>query len=94
MGEKGKYPVAFYHHSCCNKYWLKIIHIPDHRYPKVCYLMLKVPNKRCRLTWASHIRCLLGRYGFIFVWNSQGVGDVDIFMEIVKTKLEEHFKNT
>ena len=29
-----------------------------------------------------------------FVWISQGVGDVDVFMEIFKTKLQEHFKNT
>ena len=43
--------------------------------------MLKVLNERCRITWASQIRCLLERYGFRFVWISQGVGDVDIFME-------------
>ena len=48
--------------------------------------MLKVLNERCRITWASH------KPGF--VWISQGVGDVDIFMEIFKTKLQEHFKNT
>ena len=28
------------------------------------------------------------------MWISQGVGDVIIFMEIFKTKLQEHFKNT
>ena len=67
--------------------------IPDHRYPKVFYSVLKVLNES-RITWASHIRCLLKRYGFGFVWISQGVGDVDIFMEIFKTKLQEHFKNT
>ena len=56
--------------------------------------MLKVLDERGRITWASHIRCLLERYGFSFVWISQGVGDVDVFMEIFKTKLQEHFKNT
>ena len=66
----------------------------DHRYPKVCYSMLKVLDERGRITWASHIRCLLEKYGFSFVWISQGVVDVDIFMEIFKTKLQEHFKNT
>ena len=71
-----------------------VICIPDHRYPEVCYLILKVLNERCRITWASHTRCLLEIYGFSFVWISQGVGDVDIFMEISKTKLQEHFKNT
>ena len=56
--------------------------------------MSKVLNERCRITLASHIRCLLERYGFNFGWISQGVGDVDIVMEIFKTKLHEHFKNT
>ena len=81
MREIGKYPVAFYYYSRCIKCSLKIIRIPDHIYPKVCYSMLKVLNERCRITWASQIRCLLERYGFRFVWISQGVGDVDIFME-------------
>ena len=56
--------------------------------------MLKVMNERCSITWASHNRCLLEKYGFSFVRISQGVGDVDRFMEMFKTKLQEHFKNT
>ena len=94
MGEVGKYPVALYYYSRCIEYWFKILCMTDHRYPKVCYSMLKVLDERGRITWASHIRCLLERYGFSFVWISQGVGDVDVFMKIFKTKLQEHFKNT
>ena len=55
MVEIGEYPVAFYYHSRCIQYWLKIIRVPDHRYPKVCYSMLRVLNVRCRITWASHV---------------------------------------
>ena len=61
--------------------------------PKSVIRLLTVLNERCRITWASHIRCLLERYDFNFVWISQG-GDVDIFMEIFKTKLQEYFRNT
>ena len=78
MGEIGKYPVAFYYYCRCIKYWLEIIRIPDHIYPKVCYSMLKVLNERCRITWASRIRYLLEKYGFSFVWISQGVGYVGL----------------
>ena len=60
MGEIGKYPVAFYY-SRCIKYWFKMICMPDHRYPKVCYSMLKILDESGRITWASHIRCLLER---------------------------------
>ena len=35
--------------------------MPDHRYPRVWYSMLKVLDERGRITWASHIRCLLER---------------------------------
>ena len=42
MREIVKYPVAFYKFSSCIKYWFKIICMPDHRYLKVCYSMLKV----------------------------------------------------
>ena len=83
MGDIGKYPVAFYYYFRCIKYWHKIIRIPDHIYPKVCYSMLKVLNERCRITWPSHNRCLLEIHGFSFVWISQGVGDVDIFIEFL-----------
>ena len=73
-----------------------MIRVPDHRYPKVYYSMLKVlnVNERCGITWASHIRCMLDTYGFSFVWISQVVGDVDILMKLFKTKLQERFKNT
>ena len=82
MGVKGKYPVALYYYFRCIKYWFKILCMTYHRYPKVCYSMLKVLDERCRITWASHIRCLLERYCFSYVWISQGVGDVDVFIEI------------
>ena len=71
-----KAPGPLVYHSRCFKYWLKIIRIPDQKYPKVCYSMLKVLNERCKITWASHVRCLLERYSLSFVWISQGVGDI------------------
>ena len=67
------------------------MYVLDHRYPKVCYSMLKALDERGRITWASHIRCLWERYGFSFVWISEDVGDVDIFMEMFKAKLQEDF---
>ena len=86
MGEIGKYPVAISYYSRCIKYGLKIIRIPDHIYPKVCYSMLKVLNERCRITWASHIRYLLEKNGFSFGWISQGVGYVDNIYGILYLK--------
>ena len=50
-----------------------------------------VLDERGRITWASHIRCLLEKYSLSFVWISQGAGNVDIFMELYKIKLKEPF---
>ena len=41
-----------------------------------------------RITWASHIRCLLKRYGFSYVWISQDVGD--LFMAFF---LQQSYRN-
>ena len=40
-----------------------------------------------RITWARHVKNLLFRYGFGFVWISQDVGDEDYFMFIFKQRL-------
>ena len=82
--EIGKYLVALHYYSRCIKYWFKFICMPDQRYPKVCYSMVKVLDERCRITWASNIRCLLGRYGFSYLWIIEGVGDVDVIMGILQ----------
>ena len=33
-GETGRLPLASYYHLRCFKYWLKLLSMPDHRYPK------------------------------------------------------------
>ena len=39
--ETGRLPLASHYHVRCFKYWLKLLSMPDHRYPKRCYLLLK-----------------------------------------------------
>ena len=53
------------------------------RYPKNCYLMLKSHTELRQTNWASNVvlRDLLYRFGFEFVWLSQDVGNVAVFLQ-------------
>ena len=51
------------------------------RFPQNCYLMLKSHTKFGRTNWASNVRDLLYRIVFGFVWLSQDVGNVAVFLQ-------------
>ena len=44
------------------------------------------PNKQ---NWASMIKHLLSRLGFLEVWNAQEVGNISNFLYILKTRVRE-----
>lgn len=92
MGEVGRYPVALYGYKRCIKYWFKLLKMNEQRLPKACYNMLKLYDENGKITWISKVRCLLEKFGFNYMWASQGVGDEDLFMEIFDTKLKDYFK--
>ena len=87
LGECGGLPLCITYMSNCIKYWCKLIHMNDHRYPKRCYYMLKSLDIVGRLTWATHIKHLLFLYGFGFVWVSHQVADIDMFISTFKQRL-------
>ena len=41
LGECGRLPLCIDHHIKCIKYWCKLLCMPENRYPRNCYLMLK-----------------------------------------------------
>ena len=71
MGDCGRLPLYVQYVSKCIKYWLKIIHMNDNRYPKIVYELLFDLDSNGRRTWPSDIRTLLYRYDFGVVWISQ-----------------------
>ena len=89
MGDCGRLPLYVQYVSKCIKYWLKIIHMNDNRYPKIVYKLLFDLDSNGRRTWASDIRALLYRYGFGVVWISQGLGDIDSFLFEFKQRLKD-----
>lgn len=52
--------------------------------------MLKRLDDCNRITLATKIRNLLSRYGFGYVWLSQGVWDVNSFVNVFKSRLKDN----
>ena len=75
------------------KYWLKIIQLDDIKYVKKIYDLLYSqldirPNKK---SWVSDVRDILQSLGFNDVWLLQGVGNVDIFINVIKQRANDVF---
>ena len=75
------------------RYWLKVIHAEEHKYIKKIYnVMLTDINDRPNIqNWASLVRNTLSNLGFFNVWIAQGVGDVNIFLSVIKQRLSDTF---
>ena len=46
------------------------------------------PNKH---NWASNVKHLLSRLGFLEVWNAQGIGNINNFLHTFKTRVKDIF---
>ncbi|MCG8044707.1 MAG: endonuclease/exonuclease/phosphatase family protein [Candidatus Thiodiazotropha taylori] len=88
LGECGRLPLAVSYLTQCVKYWVKLTQMPNHRYPRQCYLMLRSLTEAGRMTWATHIKTLLFEHGFGYVWIADSVGNnrafISVFMQRIK----------
>ena len=55
------------------------------------YHMLKNLDDVGKHTWASEIKLLLYRYGFGYVWVSQSVGNIEVFLSLLKQRLGDTY---
>ena len=76
----------------CVKYWTKMLHMPNFRYPNNCYRMLKGLDDIGRNTWASSVKHLLYIHGFGYVWLVQGVGNVDMSLFNFKQRVTDNLR--
>ena len=87
LGECGRLPLCSDYYSKCIKYWTKLVHMPNVRYPN--NRMLKGSDDIGRNTWASSVKHLLYIHGFGYVWLVQDVGNVDMFLFNFKDGLKQ-----
>ena len=86
-GECGRYPLYIEYFCRCIKYLFKLTRMNHNRLPQKCYKMLRNLDEIGRVTWATKVRALLFQCGFGYVWLSEDVGDLNIFMKIFKQRL-------
>ena len=53
--------------------------------------MLKAQDDIGRNNWVTSVKMMLFRYGVGFVWLSQDVGDINIFVRLFKQRLHDCF---
>ena len=61
--------------------------MPNDRLPKHAYGMLYGLDQNCKNTWASDIKYVLNRTGFGYVWISQTIGNVKLFLNDLKQRV-------
>lgn len=91
LAETGRHPMYIHYYKRCIKYWLKLLNMPESRYPKACYTMLYSLDQQGRTTWASAIRQLLCKYGYQEVWEAQRVENRTVFLREFSQKVLETF---
>jgi hypothetical protein len=75
------------------KYWLKVISSTDNRFINIAYnMMLKdLAVRPSKTNWAALVKSVLDNLGFSDAWLNQGVGDVNVFLYHVKTRLRDTY---
>ena len=56
--------------------------MPDHRYPKQCYIMLRSLSDAGKMTRATQVKKLLYVYGFGYVWEANTIRDINVFVKL------------
>jgi len=87
--ELNRYPVTISFSVNCVRYWLKLIHMQYERLPKKAYLLMHDLDSKGKYAynWVSQVRQFLFQHGFGEVWLSQGVGDIKVFLHVLKQRL-------
>ena len=86
-GETGRYPLFVMTYTWCIKFWLRLTRMNNERYPQKAYNMLLYLQRQNYTTWACNIRNILFQFGFGEVWESQGVGNIKLFVRVFRQRL-------
>jgi len=73
----------------CVGYWTKVLKMPNERYPRQCYLMLRRLDEASRKTWATYVKDILYEHGFGHAWLAQDVGSRSDFMKLLIDRVND-----
>ena len=63
--------------------------MPNHRYPKQFYNMLRSLAATGKVKWASNVRSLLYKHGFGYVWEADTIGDGVQFINSFRQQIKD-----
>lgn len=94
--ELGRYPLKCYRIVNIIKFWFKILKCPDLKLLKISYLMLinDLNLNPQKPSWVKSLKCTLETMGFHHVWLSQGVGNENAFISLLKQRSRDVFLQT
>ena len=91
LGDCGRFPLHIQTQKRVLKYWLKLLHLPDHRYVKKAYNMLFFFQSVGQENWASRVKRMLYINGFGYVWENQHVVNENEFLRSFTQRLQDQF---
>ena len=91
-GELGRITFASQRYISIIRYWLKLVSLNENKYAKCIYNMQieDMRNNPDKFNWASSVKQLLSKYGFMNVWLSQGVENSNS-LQIFKQRVRDIF---
>ena len=81
-GETGRFPLYGLSYTSCIKYWLRLTTTDTARLPRKAYNILLSVHNSDQFCWASRVHQALYKFGFGFVWETQGVQNPEAFIKI------------
>ena len=91
LRECGRYPLAVTYMTQCIEYWARLTQMPNYRYAKQCYNMLRSLASAGKTNWASNVRLLLYKHGLGYVWEADTIADASRFMNLFRQRLADCF---
>jgi hypothetical protein len=86
-GETGRFPIYVVSAVNCIRYWLKLLQMNSNRLPRKAYNMLYDLDAKGKNNWVTQVRLCLFQYGFGYVWLSQNIGNIKMFISLFRQRL-------
>ena len=92
-GELGRTDYQSRRYMSIIKFWLKIVSSQENKLIRHIYKMMlnDIIAHPLKQNWASRVKNLLSKMGFLEVWEAQGVGNNELFFSIFKQRVRDVF---
>jgi hypothetical protein len=89
--ELNRYPLYINSSVRCIKYWVRLLQMDITRLPKQAYMMMLEQDRNSKRNWATSVRELLTKIGFLSVWDCQETFEVSSFLRECRRRLIQSF---